>query len=869
MEWKSEQFHKLWELVAINGDLDWCSKFQEIMQEYNPYNLKNPHLSFIHEDMFWLLAPFYNYVKSETEKAVFSYGITPDPSIGEELLYQTARYMHYAEKQLYQQKHTENEDFILTVVNTAVRHEIAENLKTADGYWKFAVQFPMCIRICTLSVMTYLDGFFRMLKRITSDLDEITEHFKILPPYQISIKSLNSDFHAELTGVYQIQINNVNIVYKGRSIRTMSFLKRISAILDFDEKWIPDFLEKDNYGYMEYILSQFPETYEEINLYFINWGKLLALFYLLSSSDLINENIQSGRYCPVWLDTETCIQPAIENSTDFDNNEILKILKNDLFVCNFRKQKLGALSKDIKKVLEMNKLNLKQIYSRINSGFSSMWQKIIACRPLLINVLDDESFGDMSVRFLIRGTAVYQKLCASFYMKSQLSDLAGYLKYINQLYRAFPKSLSKIAESEKDSLLMGNIPLFSCKLDSRNLYFNNKLIIPSYFVFSPSERMEQQINKMSFQSMKYSEHIIEQYIKTIFLYDKLPQKTEIVPLLTCNDSNEKIKSRCEDILHKIAHEIKYKALQASDKSIVWTSPYQELTLTSYSLFSGTVGTGLFLALYGKYYNDFSAIKTAEHIYMKVSEKISVMNGVSDISFSDGFAGIVYGMFRISEILSINNKSVLQKAIKILASSPMIENQDFYQGNAGVIFVLSNCCSDNQIKRLVADKAEQLCHCMPLENDTFSHGNAGIAYSLLSAYQCTGNIDYCKKAISLLSDIRLAEYEQYSICRGLTGIAYAAASVPEEMQTMEIKNIINSALKKNSEYGMKNNVTLCCGESGILLFLMKMKAMDIVKKHFAILNYNKDDADLSLAGGKSGYGLMLLLYISEYGNEKEI
>lgn len=866
MDWNEEVFQKISKLAFVEGDTYWCSLFSKIMQAYQPDHLVDRHFPFLYEDVFWILAPFYAYVENETQKVICNTESISVINVGEELLRKIAPFAHYAEKQLYNKNNINKGDSFLDTFDSVVRHKVANELKTADGYWNFAEQFPMCIRMCTLCVKTFLDGFNRMITRLEKDIEKVAERFGISTPCHIEITPLSSDLHEDSTGVYRLKFDSVSVVYKGRNIRTMAFLLEFSKILNYNEKWLPLFLEKEDYGYVEWIENDFPNTQENMAIYFSNWGKLLAIFYLLSGSDLLQENLLQSTLSPVWIDTETCIQPCFEKSLIYQNNEPFKLYYSDLFVYSNDVSRLGVFGFDVKHALDSQLLTLSKIKMLATKGFVEMWKKILSCKSSLVRLIYSNDFSEMPIRFIVRDTSVYQRLSASFYSNERLSNPQAYLSNIYRLYNAFPKEKVKIPTKESIALLNGSIPIFTAKLCSHNLFHGDEVVCEEYFDFSATERFENQIDNMTNQDVSLFVNIIEEFLNSMFLYNKTYQTTRWVPVPKVADIKEDIINKCEKTVHQIASELKKSALYASDNSIVWTTTRKYLGLTDYSLFSGTAGIALFLSLYGKNYNDKTAIKMSKQIYSTVADKIMKNIEVSDYSFTSGFAGIMYGMLKISEILSIKDKPALEKGFHLLAKSPNLSNDDLYQGNSGVVFSLSSYLELNdEDKKMLIKKSNDLCIGNLLEKPTFAHGNAGIAFALLSAYRHTSNIDYCNKAIKILSSLKIFDDGQiHGLCASLTGVAYAAQFVPEELRTTHIKNIINEATYRNVSNVVLDNISLCCGESGVLMFLMKQNETESIEKHLSAVSYPENYADKTLSGGKAGFGLTLLLYIMGFG-----
>ncbi|WP_141743294.1 type 2 lanthipeptide synthetase LanM, partial [Bacillus thuringiensis] len=82
--------------------------------------------------------------------------------------------------------------------------------------------------------------------------------------------------------------------------------------------FIPQVVNKRNYGYMEYINHESCESTEQIKDYYYNLGVVLSVMYLINGSDIHNENIIAKQSSPVIIDFETLgstLNPSITEET--------------------------------------------------------------------------------------------------------------------------------------------------------------------------------------------------------------------------------------------------------------------------------------------------------------------------------------------------------------------------------------------------------------------------------------------------------------------------------------------------------------------------------------------------------------------------
>ncbi|PGM87762.1 DUF4135 domain-containing protein, partial [Bacillus thuringiensis] len=111
------------------------------------------------------------------------------------------------------------------------------------------------------------------------------------------------------------------------SILYHSLINQLNKDLNTDI-FIPQLVNKKNYGYMEFINHESCESNEQIKDYYYNLGVVLSVIYLINGSDIHNENIIAQGSSPVIIDFETLgstLNPSIaeENSSFILSNSVL------------------------------------------------------------------------------------------------------------------------------------------------------------------------------------------------------------------------------------------------------------------------------------------------------------------------------------------------------------------------------------------------------------------------------------------------------------------------------------------------------------------------------------------------------------------
>ncbi len=183
------------------------------------------------------------------------------------------------------------------------------------------------------------------------------------------------------------------------------------------------------------------------------------------------------------------------------------------------------------------------------------------------------------------------------------------------------------------------------------------------------------------------------------------------------------------------------------------------------VYSGTSGISLFLAYLYKYNKDQTLYLTSEGSIRHALSHTSLVNSKNIFGFYTGITGIAYVANKIGNIF--NNNYFKQEALSLMNYlGKKIENKhlmDFINGNAGAIPAILDIYDTTNEKNLL-NLAIRLGDELILRSirthegiswdytsngikdasnnlTGFSHGTAGIAYSLLKLYSVTNNEKY--------------------------------------------------------------------------------------------------------------------------------
>lgn len=849
----------------FNKDCDWINLLEKVLLQYNFDFYKQKKFPFLSNDAFLVLAPFGAYVNTYCQKIANQYNMSISVDFEESFFKSVAKIVYYPLKSIQNRQ-----DTYISVIIDVLSQDVLKSLKSKEEYIKFINSFPMCIRLLSICCYTYINSFEKMVYRLAKDLPLISKKFDIQNLENITIYPLDSDFHGEYTGVFNINFVEKSIVYKSRSIKMFQLFNDVSLIVSPNERFIPNFLDFQTYGYSQFIQNHDLSTKQQYLDYFKRWGKLLAIFFLFSSNDVHKDNMKIFDSTPIIIDVENLI--GVLEPQNF--NEILRFLNTSAFYENTgsKNSNFGALGLSINDALKFGKISLNEISSNILAGFSIVYNNILLNKSRILKLINSSIYKSVQVRCILRNTRVYDKLMVSFYSNKNLENLSNYLKNLDRLKNAFNISNQNIAECEIDALWCGDVPIFISLFDQKNLYYKDTLINDKYLNYSCVDVISSNINLMNEISLEYAKRSIREIISNMLLHKDTVQSTiKLVDIPQYDYNIENIKSKAEYYVHQICNNIKSMALFSSDNGVFWIMPYKNLELSGFNLFFGSVGISLFLAKYGYIYNDTEALQISNRLLNYVINILKSMDCTQNISFTTGIFGTLYGLLEISKLN--NNLDAIQQLTQIankFAFFPLTNNNDFYNGNAGALYVLSKFnLNDNSLKEF-ENKANYLYSYdyNNLDNDTFAHGKSGVAFALISIYKRLDNSKYMQRAVEILNNILVPKNETiFGICGGLTGIVYSAISINKKYRSKHINFLVENAIQRCSSKMIDGNLSLCCGQSGMILLSAKLyldtkksKYLDMAMKSF-LACYNPNIKDISLMHGTSGIGLALLSAIS--------
>jgi type 2 lantibiotic biosynthesis protein LanM len=798
------------------------------------------------------------------------------------------------------------------------QHEIAINLLQ---------EYPVLARQLVISINHWVNFSLEFLQHLCHDWDAICTTFspETDPGILVYVDSNIGDTHRGGRAVLIAKFSSgFRVVYKPRALSVDVHFQQLLEWLNQRGNHPPfrtlKILNRDTYGWVEFIESHSCTTSEEVERFYERQGSYLAVLYAMEATDFHMENIIAAGEHPILVDLESLFHSRIEanylnkKSEHFvvktanysvlgvgilpqrlwENNDskgvelsglggeegqltpsriqyLTGIGTDEMRVERKQMPMLGSQNRPTLNCAQVNVLNYKDA---IIAGFTSMYQLLIKHRD---NLLSEKSplffFHEDEVRFIPRFTEEYSLLLDESYHPNLLQNALDRDRFFDLLWLGIEEQphLAKIIYAEHDDLWQGDIPKFTTRPNSRDLWTSSNKKITDFFDQTGMNLVRHRIQQLNDTDLRQQLWFIRASLTTFVI-----QKEELrwqgwpihhLPEPKNNASREQLLAaakaagdRLEEIALQEDNNISWIGLNFDDEKNHWT-----LSPLGVKLYSGMPGISLFLAYLGaitqqKHYTKLAKV-TLEKLRHQVNDSRSSLTSIGGFT---GWGGIIYTLTNLGVLW--NESLLLLEAESIVSRLPDLISQDKYfdiiGGVAGCLASLIGLyrCRPSQRTLAAAIQCGEhlITHAQPMKKGVgwipgvkslsekplpgFSHGASGIALELLELASLTGEkrfhttalaaIEYERSLfcpqygtwcdISDFSDLLLADkYPSMTAwCHGAPGVGLARLNCLPYLDNAKIRDEIDIALKSTLEHGFGFNHSLCHGDLGNLELLLQ-------------------------------------------------
>ncbi|NDQ55573.1 MAG: type 2 lantipeptide synthetase LanM [Acidipila sp.] len=798
-------------------------------------------------------------------------------------------------------------------------HSFCDRLRRMDVQLSIAREYPVLFRSLHIIMMNWVDYSLELLDRLSKDWDLIRESLAVggEPGSLKSIAAGVGDTHRGGRTVAILEFSTgFKLVYKPHSqsvdVHFGKFLEWVNQA-GFETPFrILKIIDRGCYGWSEFVAHQPCSSRSEVERFYQRLGGYLAAFYVTRAMDMHFENLLAASEFPVPVDLETLFHGAVV--AEKDDPAINAFQLSVMRVLLLPQRSYGS---ETYEGIDMSGFGAKS-GQHFPAGRASSWErlgtdemrlvrnktapmKVEGNRPklegqdvaageyveafitgfrwvyrLLQERRDElqvtggilDRFGEDEVRFIARATAAYSVLLRACQHPDLLRNAIDRDQMLDGLWLgAWQRThLTRLIPAELRDLQSGDIPVFTSRPNSRDLWTSKGERIPDVFEQPALALVREQVTRLGEEDLARQVSFIRTAIASAGegapsrAYAPAPRKLRLSDQREAIDMARAVGDMlCRDALENefCASWIGITPVGARERS----ASLQPLDLP---LYNGLSGCSLFLAYLATATGDKSYERIARKTLTLVQRTIDRGRAggvpVRNLGAFSGLGGIIYTLAHLAVLWE--DASLIDEARALAADVPALieadETLDVVGGSAGTIAALEVLNRISASEKLL--NAAVLCgdrlllkqqpqgrgvgwkteveSSQPLTG--FSHGAAGIAWALLKLAAWSREARFREAAESAIAyerstfvaeeanwpDYRTGAGEAQSDprfmvawCHGAPGIGLARIDSLQYMDDRETREEIRIALRKTVESNFGTNHCLCHGDLGNLDILL--------------------------------------------------
>ena len=692
--------------------------------------------------------------------------------------------------------------------------------------------------------------------------------------------------------------SGARIVYKPRSLAVDSHFQQLLEWLNACGTQ-PQFrllkvFARGDHGWAEFVETSPCTSREQVTRFYQRQGAYLAILYGLHASDFHCENLIAAGEHPVLIDLEALFHPRFDTLSTPDAHEEAameySVLRTGLLPVRIWADEnqpgidmsglgspAGQMSpravpqwecadtdemRVVRKYLPMSEsdnrptlngdfVNAIDFADAVADGFASTYRLLLDNRDSLLNVLDQ--FSTDEVRVIARGTSSYGALLHESFHPDVLRDPADRLAMFERLrdISSGSPALLRLIEAEQRDLLGGDIPLFTTRPGTPDLWTSENERIEKFFDECALTGVKRHLAQLAAGDLERQSWIIAAAIATLDSENK--HSSSKVSVKSAPPSGitpaELIAAACEigDRLAKLAF------TAGSGAAWLGLTPVGESAWSVLPLgidfYDGLPGVTLFLAHLGAVTGNARYSQLARSALQSLRRQVEQAQAFRLIGAFNGWGGVIFSLAHLGSIWS--EPSLFDEAESLLPRLPELIRSDtrldVVAGVAGcalalrslyrakpsaVILDLMQLCGERLVETTQPSQTGRGWICTsnavsPLTG--FAHGNAGIAYALLEISAMTNDrsfaehakmaFDYERSVFSPAHgnwpDLRSNAPEAYAAawCHGAPGIALSRLCALQHAHDSVLREEVDVALSTTVARGFGTNHALCHGDLG--------------------------------------------------------
>ncbi|HEX5077355.1 MAG TPA: type 2 lanthipeptide synthetase LanM family protein [Gemmatimonadaceae bacterium] len=805
----------------------------------------------------------------------------------------------------------------------------ASQLRTGPVRDQIIDEYPVLARSIVTATDYWVESGRELLRYLAEDVDALRDAFGIGGELGTltSISGNAGDVHRGGRSVAIAEFSSgIRVVFKPRPLDVdrhfADLVAWINALEQAPKLRAVRVLTRGDHGWAEFVSEAPCDSRDEVERFYQRFGAWLAVLHVLNATDFHYENVIAAGEFPMLIDLEALFHPLPEAPNAGDEPEQLgwEALQRSVLrtgVLPFRaydnEQSSGldmsamggtggqrtpnrfpvlvAPGTDEMR-LERDFVSLPPSQNRptlggqpvdpatfgdaLLAGFTATYRLLLAHRAALLAPHGPvRAFANDPIRVVLRPTRQYALMLAESNHPDVMRDALDRDRLFDRLWIAVPgrPELERVIAWEHADLLDGDIPMFTSKPSSVDLFATHGEAIPGFFRHSGLSSAIERIEAMSADDLRHQRWVVEASLVALLpgMHSALTHDESVPELRVVRSTTELSREEALRAARRVADHLVARALRQGDR-VSWLG----LTLlrerdwtvqpVGSDLYSGAAGIAFFLAYFDHILGDVHSRAVARTVVGQLTRRLVATLDASgsatafppsSLGAFGALSGAVYALAHIGALWADHNLIDLAERLVVVLGDHVDADRtlDIIGGTAGFIMAasaLEQVRSAPVTRRALAHAAESLVAraeeragglawstslpaSQPLTG--MSHGASGIALALLTAGRLLNHPPFVDAAMRALCyergcfDPMRTNWPDYRIlpgrdqgeplvwmwawCHGAPGIGLVRLDALGSSDDPELASDLAAALASTTRSGFGSNDSLCHGDLGNL------------------------------------------------------
>jgi type 2 lantibiotic biosynthesis protein LanM len=690
-------------------------------------------------------------------------------------------------------------------------------------------------------------------------------------------------------------------------------------------------LTRENHGWAEFVANAACSSREEIVRFYERFGAYLAILHALNATDFHYENVIASGEFPMLIDLEALFHPVAEQATLVDEPEWLgwQALQRSVLrtgVLPFRaydSERSSGLDMSAmggsggqqtpnrfpvlvapgtdEMRLERDYVQLPESQNRpalggrpvdpaafgdaLVSGFAATYELLLANRDALLAPSGPiQRFADDAIRVVLRPTRQYALILSESNHPDVMRDALDRDRLFDRLWVAVPgrSELEQVIAWEHADLVNGDVPLFTSKPSSLDLFTAHGEAVPGFFRRSGLSSAIERIEALSEDDLQHQRWVVDASLVALLPGMHVAPPIGGIASESFIQRGAAAPSRDAGLraAGRVAQRLTALALRKDDR-VNWLG----LTLlrerdwaiqpVGSDLYSGAAGIAHFLAYYDHVVGDSDSRAIARTVVRQIARRLVATIDAADsgtpvppssLGAFGALSGAIYALSHIGALWADHHLIDLAERLVTMLGNHIDADRtlDIIGGTAGFIMAasaLEHVRSAPTTRRLLQRGASVLLAqgeesaaglswstnvpaSRPLTG--VSHGASGMALALLAAGRVVNHPPFVRAALGALryerscfdaSRMNWPDYRilrgrsqddepswMWSWCHGAPGMGLVRLEALGSTDDPEVAGDLASALASTALFGFGSNDSLCHGDLGNLELLLRAREL---------------------------------------------